>query len=86
MTAIRLRNELNKLIAKGWGRSKVCVNKPTFAHNCEGDGCVILDVEQVIPQRVIQMQEDGSSTDDKGMEHYRKCVVIVGDRYDPESH
>ena len=48
MTAIRLRNELNKLIAKGWGRSKVCVNKPTFAHNCEGDGCVILDVEQVI--------------------------------------
>lgn len=83
MTVNRLYKELGKLIAQGGGRLPVCVNKETFTHNLEGDGCVILPVAHVIAQAVLQIDDDGGAkVDSRGRECYRQNVVLFGDAAD----
>lgn len=84
MTLNALYKELGKLIEGGCGRMQVAIDKTTFTHNLEGDGCVILNVCHVDWKPIIQMDGDGGhKIDSKGRECYRKTVVLYGDSYDP---
>ena len=77
ITVNQLYKMMGELIESGEGRRQVCIDKTTFAHNCESDGCVILQVDGCRVQDVIQMQDD-SFIDDTGNEHYKRCVVLFG--------
>lgn len=80
MTVNQLHRILGNIIAEGNGRCKVCVNKDTFTHNLEGDGCVILDVDACRVESVMQMNGDGGilhGPDDR--ERYKTCCVLFGD-------
>ena len=44
MTVARLHKQLSEMVNNGQGWMKVCVNKNTFYHPLESDGCVILHV------------------------------------------
>lgn len=85
MTVARLHKILSKAIADGCGRLPVCVNKETFTHNLEMDGCVVLPVNVAIIQSVVQIDDDGGTkVDSKGRECYRRNMVLMGDEADSE--
>lgn len=85
MTVNRLHKLLSEAIAAGNGRCLVCVDKPTFSHNLEGDGCVILDVTDGCVRSVVQIDDDGGTkTDSRGRECYRTCFVLVGAQHEPD--
>lgn len=84
MTVARLHKLLQAEIDKGNARLPVCIDKPTFTHNLEADGCVILDVDGVRVEPIVQIDGDGGTkTDSKGRECYRTCFVIHGWGYEP---
>lgn len=59
MTVYKLHGALAVMIAAGQGRLPVCIDKPSFRHNCESDGCVILDVEGVAIRTYNRIGDDG---------------------------
>lgn len=78
ITVNQLHKMLGKLIDKGEGRRQVCIDKTTFTHNCESDGCVILPVDGCRIEAVLKMNPDGGSMWD-GMERYRRMAVLFGE-------
>lgn len=59
MTINRLHRLLGAMVAAGHGRRSVCVDKPSFRHNCESDGCVILEVESAAIHTYNRIGDDG---------------------------
>lgn len=85
MTVSRLHKLLGALVEAGHGRKPVLINKPTFRHNCEDDGVVMLDVEGVDGPRWISIADDdgGTKWNQDGTEAGKRVVLLYGDRYDP---
>ncbi len=82
MTVNQLYKTLGKLIEQGHKRTHVAVDKPTFTHNCENDGCVILNVERCDVELVLQDDGDGGiAMNQDGTERSRWTVVLRGDNY-----
>lgn len=59
MTVGRLHKALTKLIDEGHARKPVTINKNTFTHPLEGDGCVILPVDGCSIEWVEKAHPDG---------------------------
>lgn len=79
MTVAKLHKILSVFIAKGEGRCRVCVNKPSFRHTLEDDGCVILDVESVdIHQMPLIDPDGGMAVTARGQERTFRCLVFDG--------
>lgn len=93
MTVNQLHKALGKLIEKGNGRRYVCIDKPSFHHNCESDGVVILQIETCSLESVLNWNNDTDDYCNKdGSERWRQTVVLRGDNgvpfkriIDPES-
>lgn len=84
MTVKALHKLLGALIEQGHGRKPVLVNKPTFEHNLEGDGCVMLDVCGIEKSWVYTVDEDGGTKiNQDGSESGRTCVVLYGSGHEP---
>lgn len=79
MTANKFLKILQKLIKEGHGREQIYVNKATFNHVLESDGCVILDVENIELHCFPVFDADGGHEIDKrGEEKMEHSLVIVG--------
>lgn len=84
MTVNQLHKALGKLIEQGHARTKVHINKPTFTHNLEGDGCVILPVYHVLVSVDNVIDDDGGTKVRKdGRECYMTSVVLCGNSWEP---
>ena len=59
MTLQKLHRILGALVERGYGRREVCIDKGTFVHNLEADGCVILPVCRIDVQTFELMDGDG---------------------------
>jgi len=81
-TVCELHKRLGKLIEDGHGRKYVNIDKSSFTHNCEGDGCVILPVHGMGVELIPMMSDDGATAwDSKGREkHLWICLLVGGDR------
>lgn len=60
MTINKLYELVHKLVIQGHGRKQVCIDKPSFTHNLEGDGCVILQVDTATVRSINEFDDDGS--------------------------
>jgi hypothetical protein len=80
MTINQLHKLLTKLIAKGHGRKAVYVDKGSFRHNLENDGCVILPVDRAAMHSYLILNDDGGvHINSDGTERSRKSLVLIGD-------
>ena len=61
MTLNKLYKDLGKLILKGYGRKKAVINKQTFNHALEEDGCCMLDIETCHFQTINILADDGEN-------------------------
>lgn len=86
MTLNELHKRLGKLIEQGHGRRHVAVNKPTFQHNLEADGAVILPVCQVHAEWIPDIDGDGWAVTNKdGSERGRVTIILGGGTAEPQS-
>ena len=80
ITINKLHKMLGKAIEEGMGRRRVCINKKTFIHPLEGDGCVILPIENADIEVVPMLDEDGGmATRKDGTEIERLYMVLKGE-------
>lgn len=59
MTVNKLYEFLHKLVVTGHGRKDVCIDKHSFGHALERDGCVILEVRSAVMRTYNRMDDDG---------------------------
>lgn len=79
MTVRNLHRVLGKMIEAGHGRTRVLVNKDSFTHPLESDGCVMIDAHHVELKLIPMIDDDGGSAlDSKGRERTIKALVIDG--------
>lgn len=79
MTVNRLHKLLGKLIDEGHGKKPVCVDKSTFTHNLEQDGCTVIELCGLGVFGIRQADGDGGTkVDAKGHECFRQTCVLVG--------
>lgn len=79
MTIAALHRILDRYIAAGSGRARVCVDKESFTHPLEADGCRILDVHMAEVRHVLICDDDGGIKQNKdGTEASRTCFVLYG--------
>jgi hypothetical protein len=79
ITINRLHKLLGKLIAEGHGRRPVCIDKPSFTHNLESDGCVILEVESAEIHSYRRLDDDGGTAiNADGSERMLTSLVLDG--------
>jgi hypothetical protein len=84
VTLNQLHKHLSRLIEQGYGRRQVCIDKYTFAHNCENDGVTILPVNSMETRWVPLADDDGGiATNSKGEERGSMQIVLYGDRHTP---
>lgn len=80
MTINQLHKLLGKLIEKGHGRRQVHVDKGSYHHNLEADGCVILPVWRAQVHTYRMLNEDGGwAYKADGTEITRTSLVLIGD-------
>jgi hypothetical protein len=78
MTVNQLHKALGKLIEKGEKRTQVCIDKTSFTHPLESDGCQILNVDGLKVECVLQMQDDGGTLDSSGNERFKRSCILFG--------
>jgi len=78
MTINKLHKKLTKLIENGDGRKQVKINKRTFNHDLEGDGCCILPVESCDIETIPLIDDDGGTLNDSGEEKLETVAVLSG--------
>lgn len=79
MTVTTLHKLLTKAIAQGRGRLRVAVNKPSFTHPLERDGCVFIDVEKAEIETVYLVGPDGgTAVDSRGRERTVTFFALDG--------
>lgn len=80
MTLNQLHKLLTKLIAQGHGRRSVQVDKGSYRHNLEADGCVILPVDRAAMHTYRILNDDGGThINADGTERQRTSLVLIGD-------
>ena len=80
MTVTRLHKALGILIAEGHGRKPVCIDKRSFNHPLEEDGCTILGVGAVELLNMLIIDDDGGPGERKdGTERRMWTAVLYGD-------
>jgi len=80
MTIIKLKNELEKLIAKGHGRKLVCVDKSKVTHPLESDGvCIIPATAAAIQTHEMQDDDGGWKVLSDGRTATRTALVITAE-------
>lgn len=79
MTIRQLHNLTGKLIAEGHSRKPVCIDKTTFSHPLEPDGCCILEVESAEVKCHEMLDENGSSEKADGGTRQRTSFVLSGE-------
>lgn len=78
MTIANLHKQLGKLIARGYARKRVVINKQTFSHPLESDGCCMLDVTGASIGDYILLNDDGGTLQDNGNEKYVQSLILTG--------
>jgi RNase adaptor protein for sRNA GlmZ degradation len=80
-TVARLHKLLGELVANGHGRKPVVINKRTFKHPLEDEGCVMIDVRSIEgPRWICTLDDDGGSKiNADGSEAGKRVVVLIGD-------
>jgi hypothetical protein len=82
MTVNQLHKLLTKLIAKGHGRRGVYVDKGSYRHALESDGCIILPVSHGEMHTYLLLNDDGGAhINADGTERQRTSLVLIGDSY-----
>jgi hypothetical protein len=78
-TVSYLHKMLEKLIEQGHGRLAVCVEKSSFEHPLESDGCIILPVQECKAWHIPILDDDGGTKILKnGCESRRLTCVLYG--------
>jgi hypothetical protein len=78
-TIARLHKELGNLIDAGHGRKIVHINKDSFQHNLESNGCVIMEVVGLGIQNVPVIDDDGGTKWNRdGGEASMTVLVLAG--------
>jgi hypothetical protein len=81
-----LHKQLGELIAKGYGHNDVVINKDTFRHPLEPDGCVLLPVIRAEAGYFRVLDGDGGTKYNKdGSERMRSGVILLGEHAPLES-
>ena len=84
MTVAALHKRLGELVAAGHGRKPVLINKNTFTHPLESDGCVMLPVVEVQgPAWMGVMDDDGGTKWNKDGSEFGKTVVVLSGEREP---
>lgn len=79
MTIRQLHHLTGKLTAKGYGRRIVCINKASFNHPLEEDGCCILEVESAEINVHDMLDENGGRAElANGLTKQRTALVLSG--------
>ena len=79
MTISKLNKKLEKLISQGFGRRSVVINKNTFSHPLESDGCCMLDVTDADIAMFNIMNDDGGITHgEDGHEKFKQALILIG--------
>lgn len=79
ITINRLHRLLGELVADGHGRQSVCIDKPSFQHNLESDGCVILEVCTAKIHTYPRINDDGGiAFNSRGEERTITGLVLGG--------
>jgi hypothetical protein len=79
MTVSALYKKLQIMIVAGHGRRRVVINKRSFTHPLESDGCCMLDIVSVSTQVYNKMNDDGGFLDENGNEKFMRSVVLSGE-------
>jgi hypothetical protein len=80
VTVNQLYKLLGNLVARGHGRRRVCIDKPSFRHNLEDDGAVILDVSHGEIRSYPLLDGDGwVATKANGEERMITSLVLTGE-------
>lgn len=81
MTIRQLHHLTGKLTAEGHGRRLVCIDKSSFTHPLEPDGCCILEVLSAEINVHDMLDENGGTAElADGTTKQRKALVLSGDR------
>jgi len=81
LTVGRLYKALKLLVEQGKARVPVCVEKDSFTHPLEQDGCTIIDVNTVDLLRINIVDDDGGmKMRQDGSECLRQTLVLFGER------
>jgi hypothetical protein len=79
MTVNQLHKILGELVAKNKGRMHVCIDKDTFQHPLEEDGCTIIDVKSGAIEDIEISSDDGGAEFNKdGTIRHRHMFVMKG--------
>jgi hypothetical protein len=79
MTINKLHKLLGGLITEGQGRRKVMIDKSTFRHALEADGCSILPIEQAeVICYGISDDDGGTKVTARGVECQETSLVLFG--------
>lgn len=80
ITVAKLHRLLGEIIDLGDGRKPVCIDKSTFTHPLEGDGCTIIGIEFVDgPLWICNADDEGGVKENAdGSESGRMTVVLKG--------
>ncbi|MCB0420653.1 MAG: hypothetical protein KDD61_06640 [Bdellovibrionales bacterium] len=71
--------KLQKIEAEGHGRALVKIDKKSFNHPLEPDGCNILDVTEIDWSYIEQLDGDGfTATTKNGQTKVKKCIILTG--------
>lgn len=79
MTVARLQKYLTQLVAEGHGRKAVMIDKSSFRHPLESDGCMILPVDEATIH-VFNLADDdgGTKVTTRGVECTQTALVLYG--------
>jgi len=78
-TVAKLHKELGKLVDAGHGRKIVHINKESFQHNLESDGCVIMELCGMGIENVPVIDDDGGTKWNKdGSEASMTILILAG--------
>jgi hypothetical protein len=76
-----LYKKLGEEIKKGFGHRKVMIDKTTFKHPLESDGCCILPIHETDMHLYPILNDDGGlSHGDRGEEKYELALVLYGEK------
>jgi hypothetical protein len=80
MTINRLHKQLTALIAAGYGRKLVCIDKSKVTHPLESDGCRIIPVTSAELDTHEMMDDDGgTATLANGQTVNRTALVLTAE-------
>jgi hypothetical protein len=79
MTIGKLHRKLAELIQQGHARKLVVINKKTFTHPLESDGCCMLDIADLGLEIYNIMNDDGGIIHDNGNEKLTQSLVLRGE-------